>query len=67
MNIGGQEEESLEDSIKAQLLGQPFSRQQMRIFEYLIKCLDSRGFLTNTGNWFLIVRKDIREILRIMI
>ena len=70
MNIGGQEEESLEDSIKAQLLGQPFSRQQMRIFEYLIKCLDSRGFFVDsireTASFLGEKEKKVTECLEIL-
>ncbi len=45
-NVAGPTAERLEDALRLQLLGGAYSEKEMEVFEYIIQCLDSRGYFT---------------------
>lgn len=70
LNLGKQEEETLADSLLLQLLGGPYTTRQSRIFEYIAKSLDSRGYFTesveDTAVYLEVSQKEVCGCLSIM-
>lgn len=47
-NIGADETDLLEDLLRMQIIGHSNSGEETEIIEYLIRCLDSRGYFTDS-------------------
>ncbi len=45
-NVAGRTDERLEDVLRLQLLGKAYSEKEREVFEYIIQCLDSKGYFT---------------------
>ena len=45
-NVAGPIDERLEDVVHLQLLGGMYTDKEQEVFEYIIQCLDSRGYFT---------------------
>jgi RNA polymerase sigma-54 factor len=48
-NLSAASSESLEETLKTQLLGGGYTDLEMEIFNYVAHCLDSRGYFTGTA------------------
>lgn len=48
LNLGKYEEDSLEDILMMQVIGRTDSQLEREVLEYLIKCLDNRGYFTDS-------------------
>ena len=70
MNIGKQEEETLADSLRTQLLGKPYTKRQFEIFDYLADSLNVHGFFTDStadvALRFGVTEQEVRDCLTIM-
>ena len=69
-NLSAVSSETLEETLKTQLLGGGYTDLEMEIFNYVAHCLDSRGYFTGTAEeialHFQISEQRAEEYLEIM-
>ena len=68
--LGKRESETLSEALHLQLIGKGYTDREMEIFDYLIHCLDSKGYMTVANEELAqglgIREEDVRQYLSVL-